>query len=178
MQTNLARPVPVGKTPVVLDCVVGLGSNLGDRLRVLRLAVERLSSAGPVACSRVYETPAVGPPQPDFLNAAVRLAWSRPPAALLATLLAIERSFGRIRDVRWGPRTLDLDLLWIDGLRVEEPGLVVPHPQLRRRAFALAPLIDVAPEARDPESGVPLASWLRCLDTGALAVVAPAWRVE
>jgi 2-amino-4-hydroxy-6-hydroxymethyldihydropteridine diphosphokinase len=140
-----------------VDVVVGLGSNLGDRLGVMREAVRRidlLPSARITARSRVYETaPVGGVAQGPFLNAAVTVAWDAEPSALMAALLEVERELGRVRDVRWGPRTIDLDVLWIDGLVVTEPSLVVPHPALHERAFALAPLLDVAPEAWDPRSG-------------------------
>lgn len=138
--------------------VVGLGSNVGDRLANLRAAAARIAAIAPVrARSRVYETaPVGGPPQGDFLNAAIAIDWSGAPLALLEALLAIERDLGRVRgetDVRWGPRTIDLDVLWIDGLVVSDARLSVPHPRLRERAFALAPLLDVAPGAVDPQTG-------------------------
>jgi 2-amino-4-hydroxy-6-hydroxymethyldihydropteridine diphosphokinase len=137
-----------------LDCVLGLGSNLGDRLGFLRGAARALEAHGEItSISALYETLAVGPAQPDYLNAALRFRTSLSPLALLASLLEIERSSGRVRQERWGPRTLDLDLLFIAGRAVDAPGLVVPHRELIRRAFALLPLLDVAPEACDPASG-------------------------
>lgn len=161
-----------------LDCVVGLGSNLGDRLQLLTLAGQRLRGLAPVlAVSTVYESAPLGPPQPDYLNAAVRLAWPSGPSELLAALLGIERSFGRQRVRRWGPRTLDLDLLWAEGVVLDLPDLTLPHPELTRRAFALRPLLDVAPDARDPRSGLPLALSEPALDAGTLRVVLPTWRV-
>jgi 2-amino-4-hydroxy-6-hydroxymethyldihydropteridine diphosphokinase len=135
--------------------VVGLGANVGDRLAALREAARRvgaLEGASVLARSRVYETaPVGGPPQGDFLNAAVLVEYTRTPRELLADLGGIERALGRDRSpdaVRWGPRPIDLDILWIDGgVTVEDPDLVVPHPRLRERAFALMPLLDVAPHA-------------------------------
>jgi len=107
-----------------------------------------------VSRSRVYETePVGGPPQPLYLNAAAALDFEGEPLALLEALLALERDFGRVRGVRNGPRTLDLDLLWIPGRSVAHERLVVPHPRLHERAFALAPLLDVAPDAADPRTG-------------------------
>lgn len=139
---------------VPLDVVVGLGANLGDRLGALRGAVDALSAkADVVAVSPVYETAPMGPAQPPFLNAAVRVTWPGSPRALLDEALGIERAFGRVRAEKWGPRTLDLDILWVRGLVVDEEGLKVPHPGLLQRAFALRPLLDVAPDARDPRSG-------------------------
>jgi 2-amino-4-hydroxy-6-hydroxymethyldihydropteridine diphosphokinase len=91
--------------------------------------------------------------QPDFYNAAVCLMTAFEPHPLLSQLLEIERKHGRIRDCRWGPRRLDLDILWIDGTTVHEPGLTVPHARLLERNFALIPLIEVAPGAIDPNTG-------------------------
>jgi len=132
--------------------VIGLGSNLGERERHLTRAVEclsRLHDAGVPsrveAVSRVYESEALGPPQPDYLNAALRLSCAYEPETLLDALHAIEARFGRTRDVHWGPRTLDLDILWSDAPHVSER-LIVPHAQLLLRPFALAPLLDVAPQ--------------------------------
>ncbi len=140
-----------------MNVVVGLGGNLGDRLAMLREAtrlVGQLAPAHVTARSRVYETaPVGGPEQGPFLNAAIGLTWGADPLALMNALLGVERSLGRVRDVRWGPRTIDLDVLWIEGRTVDIPRLVVPHPGLASRAFAILPLLDVAPDARDPRSG-------------------------
>jgi len=137
-----------------LDCVLGLGSNLGDRLGFFRAAAHALRQHGEIqASSALYESRAVGPVQPDYLNAALRFRTGLPPLELLAVMLAVEREQGRVRTERWGPRTLDLDLLLITGRMVDEPGLTVPHPELAGRAFALLPLLDVMPEATDPRSG-------------------------
>jgi 2-amino-4-hydroxy-6-hydroxymethyldihydropteridine diphosphokinase len=145
--------------------VIGLGANLGDRLATLRSAVVALGQHGAVrAVSAVYETAPVGPAQPDFLNAAVLLESMLSPQTLLAELLAIERRHGRERRERWGPRTLDLDLLCADDLVLDEPGLSLPHPHLPLRPFALMPLLDVVPEARDARSGTTYADHLAMLD--------------
>ena len=142
-------------SPSPIDVVVGLGSNLGDRIETLRRAVHELGELGELrALSHTYETPPLGPPQPDFLNAAVRLHTHLTPRELLERLLEIERGAGRERRVRWGPRTLDLDILWILGRCVAEPDLIVPHSELQNRAFALLPLLDVAPDAIDPATGI------------------------
>lgn len=138
-----------------MRAVIGLGANLGDRLANLRSARSRLREhAEIVASSHVYETAPVGPPQPDYLNAAVLIETTLSPRELLQALLEIERAMGRVRDVRWGPRTIDLDVLWIDGAVVKEDGLEIPHPRLTERPFALVPLLEVAPEAIDPKSGL------------------------
>lgn len=134
--------------------VVGIGANLdgasGDRLATMNEAVRRIAAhARVLGVSSVYETePVGGPAQPLFLNAAIAIAWEDEPLALLDRLQGIERDLGRVRDVRWGPRTIDLDVLWIaGGARVDHPRLVVPHPRLSERAFAVRPLLDVAPDA-------------------------------
>ncbi len=107
-------------------------------------------------CSRVFETaPIGGPPQEDFLNAAVLLRWEKEPLALLDELQAIERDLGRVRDVRWGPRTIDLDVLWMGDRVIDDERLVVPHPRLAERAFALAPMLDIVPDAIDPMTKQP-----------------------
>ncbi|MDF3066524.1 MAG: 2-amino-4-hydroxy-6-hydroxymethyldihydropteridine pyrophosphokinae FolK [Polyangiaceae bacterium] len=144
--------------------VIGLGANLGDRVGTLRSALAALAALGEVrGVSPLYETAAVGPPQPDYLNAAVLLDSCLDPQPLLQALLAIERQHGRERRERWGPRTLDLDLLFSPGLELAEPGLTLPHPELSRRAFALAPLLDVAPLAYEPGSGRSYADFFRAL---------------
>ena len=128
--------------------VIGLGSNLGARETYLTRAVEdiaRLPETDVAALSQVYETPPLGPPQPHYLNAAVRVTSALTPEQLLDGVLAIEASHGRVRDVRWGPRVLDLDILWAATPYASER-LTIPHAELRSRTFALAPLLDVAPE--------------------------------
>ncbi|WP_437673672.1 2-amino-4-hydroxy-6-hydroxymethyldihydropteridine diphosphokinase [Sorangium sp. So ce131] len=144
--------------------VLGLGSNLGDRFGTLRAAVEALGADPDLEVLREsprYESPpAGGPPQGDYVNAAVLLATSLPAREILARTLAVERSLGRTRPdaVRWGPRTIDIDVLWIEGEPVAEPDLEVPHPRLCERAFALRPLLDVAPDACDPRTAQPYAA--------------------
>lgn len=106
--------------------------------------------------SSVYETPpAGGPPQGDYLNAALLVVTSLDAREILERTLAIEAALGRARseEMRWGPRTIDLDLLWIEGEAVAEEGLIVPHPRLDERAFAVQPLLDVAPDAVDFRTG-------------------------
>jgi len=126
--------------------VVGLGSNLGARFATFARVVELFDQSargGVVACSRVYESAPLGPPQPMFLNAAVLIASELTPEAQLEQLLSIEAMLGRVRQTRWGARTIDLDLLW--GPRpFSSARLFVPHRELSNRWFALAPLIDVA----------------------------------
>jgi 2-amino-4-hydroxy-6-hydroxymethyldihydropteridine diphosphokinase len=146
---------------VTLRAVIGLGSNQGDRIEKLRAAVKRLARVGAVQrASPVYETAPVGPPQPNYLNAAVLVAYEGEPLDLLDALQGIEAALGRARtpgQERWGPRPIDLDILWIEGLAMESDRLVVPHPHLSERAFALRPLVDLVPEAIDPISLLPYA---------------------
>jgi 2-amino-4-hydroxy-6-hydroxymethyldihydropteridine diphosphokinase len=147
------------------DCVLGLGSNLGNRLEFFRTAVRHLQRHAQItAFSALYESAALGPAQPDYLNAALRLRTTLAPRALLSLQLEIERAAGRVRLERWGPRTLDLDLLFIAGQTVDVPGLIVPHRELTRRAFALLPLLDVMPDACDPSSGRPYSELVAELD--------------
>ncbi len=125
---------------------LGLGSNLGDRVKLLRRAVASLPDL--VAVSPVYETEPIGGPgeQGAYLNLVAELDTSFHPEELLAAGQALEQEAGRVREVRWGPRTLDVDVLWVEGLRVDEPDLQVPHPRLWERRFVLAPLADLAPD--------------------------------
>ena len=129
---------------------VGLGSNLGDRERTLRGAVEALAG-----CPEVETDPVGLLDQPRFLNGVVALETELPPRALLDLLLGVERRFGRRREgVRpGGPRTLDLDLLLYGAAEIDEPGLRIPHPRLGERAFVLAPLAEVAPGLEVPGQG-------------------------
>ena len=122
----------------------------------MRAALAELSAVTAVVrTSSVYETAPVGPPQPAFLNAAALVVSDRAPEALLDELLRIELRLGRARVERWAPRTIDLDILWIEATAVESERLVVPHPRLRERAFALVPLLELLPDARDPRTHQP-----------------------
>jgi 2-amino-4-hydroxy-6-hydroxymethyldihydropteridine diphosphokinase len=139
--------------PALQQClyVVGLGANLGDARASLVSAVAALARLGQVrAVSHLYESEPVGPPQPRYLNAAAALETALGPRELLDELLRIEREHGRERRERWGARTLDLDILYSPGLSLGEPGLTLPHPELTRRAFAVVPLVEVVPGAREP----------------------------
>lgn len=160
------------------DIVVGLGANVGTPERALRKAVLELTAgARQSRLSKLYKSiPVGGPPQPDFLNAAVRVLWPAPPRSLLDRLHALELAAGRERLVeRWGPRTLDLDILWVAGLKLAEPDLFIPHPRLRQRAFALRPLLDVAPDAIDPVDGAPYARVLAELGWAGVVAVEGGW---
>ncbi len=138
-----------------IRAVVGFGANLGDRLGTMRAALAQLARVAFVErSSHVYATAPVGPvPQEEFLNAAAVVRYPGSPEDLLHALLAIEARLGRVRRERWGPRTIDLDLLWADGIALEGQNLTLPHPQLRSRAFALAPMLELVPDAVDPTTG-------------------------
>jgi len=126
---------------------IGMGSNLGDSLDLLRSATARLAGLGAVvAASPLYETDPVGyEDQPAFLNAVVLLDTTLEPDDLLDALLAIEAEFHRERTVRWGPRTLDLDLIWYGGRELRSHRLTLPHPRAHEREFVLRPLADIDP---------------------------------
>jgi len=129
---------------------LALGSNLGDRLAYLQGAVNELAAHEQirvVAVSRVYETaPVGGPAQDDYLNAVVAVDTSLDPWGLLHAAQQCERSAQRVRIERFGPRTLDVDVLLVHGIRMEDPDLTIPHPRMWERRFVLAPLRDIAPE--------------------------------
>lgn len=141
--------------------IVGLGGNVGDAVAIVQAALvglDLLPGTRLVRASRLFRTPAWGKvDQPDFINAAALLETALPPRDLLDRLLGIERAFGRVRaedgSDRWGPRALDLDVLLYGDRVVDAPGLRIPHPHLHERAFALLPLLDVAPDAVIPGIG-------------------------
>jgi 2-amino-4-hydroxy-6-hydroxymethyldihydropteridine diphosphokinase len=139
----------------VTRAYVGLGSNLGDRMAALDAAVRALDADAythVMAVSQVYETePVGGPAQGPYLNAVAVLETDRSPRELLELLLATEAGLGRVRGERWGPRTIDLDLLLYDGPPIDTPELTVPHPRAKERAFVLVPLVDADPFARFPD---------------------------
>jgi 2-amino-4-hydroxy-6-hydroxymethyldihydropteridine diphosphokinase len=141
----------------VTRAYVGLGANLGPREVTLLRAADLLAAADGVevvAVSQLRETEPVGlVEQPPFLNGVVAIDTSLSPRTLLDLLLEVERSLGRVRGERWGPRTIDLDLLVYGDERVDEEGLHVPHPRLHERRFALEPLAELDPTLRIPGLG-------------------------
>lgn len=132
------------------EAFLAAGSNLGDRPAHLTEAVRRLDSTPSVrvtAVSCIYESAPVGvTAQPDFLNLALAVMTTLTPRELLAQCLRIEAELGRVRHERWGPRTVDLDVLLYDELAISDAALTIPHPRMRERAFVLVPLAEIAPD--------------------------------
>ncbi|MDD3762049.1 MAG: 2-amino-4-hydroxy-6-hydroxymethyldihydropteridine diphosphokinase [Nevskiales bacterium] len=134
---------------------VGLGANLGDPPRQLRRALELLGEYGTVLrVSSFYRSAPMGPQdQPDYCNAVAIIETSLEPAALMQALLATERRCGRVRERKWGPRVLDLDLLHVEGAVCQGDALTLPHPGIGVRAFVLVPWAEIAPEVQIPGLG-------------------------
>ena len=142
---------------------LGLGSNQGDRVGLLNAALERLEASGRVRVikrSSLYETAPVGvTDQPRFVNLVAEVHTDLEPQGLLELALAAERTLGRVRTQRWGPRTVDIDILLYDEVQVDTPTLAIPHPEMTRRRFVLEPLLEIAPDAALPD-GHRLAAFL------------------
>jgi 2-amino-4-hydroxy-6-hydroxymethyldihydropteridine diphosphokinase len=153
------------------EAVLALGSNLGDRHDILQGGVDAiagLEGVRVVAVSPVYETvPVGGPPQPDYLNAVVLVRTTLPSRELLDELHEIEAAFDRVRLVRWGPRTLDIDIVSVDRETSDDPELTLPHPRAHERAFVLAPWHDVDSDAVLPGYG-PVADLLDSAERGGI----------
>jgi 2-amino-4-hydroxy-6-hydroxymethyldihydropteridine diphosphokinase len=148
--------------------VIGLGANLGapaEQLRAAIVAIGRMTETQVLAVSSFYRTAPVGYlAQPEFVNAAVAVETTLAPRALLAALQAIETAAGRERRFKDAPRMLDLDVLLYDDRIADEPGLTIPHPRLHERAFALAPLVEIEPEATVPGHGRAADLLARCAE--------------
>ncbi len=149
------------------QCAIALGSNMGNSRAIMSAALETLAQTPGIALqarSSWYQTQAVGPPQPDYINGCALLHVQIPPQLLLKTLLLIEDQFGRVRSIRWGPRSLDLDLLLYNDLILDTPTLTLPHPHMRERAFVLIPLAEIAPNWVEPVSGKVIAELAQAVD--------------
>jgi 2-amino-4-hydroxy-6-hydroxymethyldihydropteridine diphosphokinase len=148
---------------------IGLGSNLGEREAQIRMALDdlaRLPSSRLTRASSLYDSEPVGEvDQPNFLNAVAELETQLTARQLLWNLLLIERRLGRVRTQRWGPRSIDLDLLLYGDLVVDEPDLQVPHPELTRRSFVLVPLVELDPLLTHPVTGETLFNHLAWIKT-------------
>ena len=149
---------------------IGLGSNVGDREAMLRAALEQLENLPQTALAKVssfYETEPLGSvDQPWFLNAVAQLDTDLTPGQVMWNLQRVERALGRTRQERWGPRSIDLDLLLVDQLVIDEPGLQLPHPELLNRAFVLVPLVELEPGLVHPVTGETLLQHLARLGSG------------
>ncbi len=153
--------------PDLHRAAIALGSNLGDSYTILESALKTLAQTPGLllqAQSPIYRTVAVGPPQPDYLNACALLATPLEPDQFLQILLKTETQFGRIRRERWGARLLDLDLLLFDDLILHQPHLEIPHPRMTERAFVLVPLNDIIPDWIEPISGKSIAALVQQVD--------------
>jgi len=139
--------------PEAVRGFVALGSNLGDRLANLQRAVELLEGREGISvlrASRVYETDPVGPPQPDYLNAVLEVETTLTPRTLLEAAQAVEQDLGRVRGERWGPRSIDVDLLTYGDEHIDDQGLQIPHPRMHERAFVLVPLLELTADPALP----------------------------
>lgn len=155
---------------------LGLGANVGDREANLRSALGALNRMGRVErVSSLYETAPVGPEQPPFYNAACRFETGLRPGALLRFLQGVEHEIGRRPgEERWGPRSIDLDILLYGSEAVDEDGLTVPHPRMYDRAFVLVPLAEIAPDLQYPGSGETIAQLASAVDASGVRRIAEA----
>lgn len=150
-----------------MKAYIGLGSNLGDREAMIRIAIDdlaRMPGTRVLRASSLYDTEPVGDEdQPKFLNAVAEIDTELTARQLLWNMLLIEKRLGRVRTHRYGPRTIDLDLLMYGHLVIDEADLVVPHPEMTKRSFVLVPLLEIEPHATHPVTGVPLIEHLQSL---------------
>lgn len=142
------------KTKPRESCFIGLGSNLENPVNQVRSAIEEIAdipSVSLLAQSALYETKAIGPKQPDYINAVVHIKTTLTPQDLFAALKAIEIAHHRLREVKWGPRTLDCDILLYGSQRVQTSELHIPHPEMLNRGFVMIPLMEIAPDLSLPD---------------------------
>lgn len=152
--------------PADFDALIGLGSNVGDKAANIAHAVELLTAPGDIRLlrsSKLYRTAPWGVLDQDwFVNACIAIATKLPPHELLARCLGVEETMRRVRERRWGPRVIDLDVLVYRDVTLNEPGLMLPHPRIQERGFVLVPMSDVAPDVKI--AGEPIANWLARVD--------------
>jgi len=154
-------------TRLPYQAAIALGSNLGDSHAIIDAALTAIAQTPGIrlqASSHHYQTIAIGPPQPDFINACIWLNTHLTPVTLLDLLLDIETQLGRVRRERWGPRSIDLDLLLFDDVVLDLPRLQIPHPRMNERAFVLVPLAEITPDWIEPTSGKSIAELLQAVD--------------
>jgi 2-amino-4-hydroxy-6-hydroxymethyldihydropteridine diphosphokinase len=152
---NAADPISERREPGLRSAFLGIGSNLGDRVGNVRAAVGFLSVTPGIRVERVssyYETSPIGPvEQSDFVNVVAMIETAVSPSELLDLALGIEKRMGRVRDIRWGPRVIDIDILLYDGIELDAENLKIPHPRMMERAFVMVPLAEIAPDLRFPD---------------------------
>ena len=160
------------------EVLIGLGGNIGDPLGSMRAALQALDKhphCRVAKVSSVWRTPPWGvTDQPDFLNACATVSTMLEPRAFLELCLSIEQDLKRVRDMRWGPRSIDIDILFFGDREISQPGLIVPHPRLADRAFVLVPLAEIAPETK--QNGKSVAELAALSDqTGMTVQTGPGW---
>ena len=146
---------------------IALDSNLGDSRATLEAALKNLDQTPGITVKTYscwYKTAPIGPPQPDYLNGCAILEVQLSPSELLETVLDLERKFGRVRRERWGPRTIDIDILLFADLILSTPELEIPHPRMNERAFVLVPLAEIAFDWREPVSGETIGQLVKKVD--------------
>ncbi len=153
--------------PILNRAAIALGANLGDTVATLNSAIAVIAQHPAITLisrSSWYQTAAVGPPQPDYINGCIVIETELEPQELMTLLLTIEDQFGRVRQERWGARTLDLDLLLYGDRTLSTPHLELPHPRMTIRAFVLVPLAEIAPAWIDPISGRSIEQLVQMVD--------------
>jgi 2-amino-4-hydroxy-6-hydroxymethyldihydropteridine diphosphokinase len=149
---------------------LGIGTNLGDRRQQIRRALQFLHQTEGIVVTRLsslYQTAPIGyRDQPDFYNRVIEVETTLPPVQLLATILHIEQKLHRVREIRWGPRTIDIDILLYEDSVIQSKNLQIPHPRMRERAFVLIPLYELIGNKRLPGTDETLAEWIEQLPPG------------
>ncbi len=159
-----------------IQCAIALGSNLGDSLDILEKTLQIFDQLPEIhlkSHSQWYQTAPIGPPQPDYLNGCAILETQLVPDKLLQTLLNIEQQSGRVRRERWGPRTLDLDLLLYGDLILKTDTLQIPHPRMTQRGFVLVPLAEIAPNWVHPVTKKAIIQLLDGVDCSGVSLYQP-----
>ncbi|HYW20992.1 MAG TPA: 2-amino-4-hydroxy-6-hydroxymethyldihydropteridine diphosphokinase [Nodularia sp. (in: cyanobacteria)] len=169
--------VDLDQSPRSYRAAIGLGGNLGEAIAALAGALDYLAKTPGIELAKQsswYQSkPVGGPPQPDYINGCALLNVHLSPHELLAVLLGIEQEFGRVRMVRWGARTLDLDLIFYEDLVLDTPDLLLPHPRMQERAFVLMPLAEIAPDWQDPRTGRSVLELLAAVDHSIVWKISP-----